>query len=359
MTEAPLLDVVVAVHTAQRPVERTVGSALADPELPVRVTVVAHGLDAGDLKPRLATTADPRLRVMEHHDGIASPAGPMNAGMLAATAPFVSVIGSDDYYEYGALGAALERAQGGADIAILPIRHAGGARVLTPLPRYGRMQRLDPVRDRLFTRTAPLAIVNRGLMLAAGAPFTEGLASGEDLAISTRLWASGARIDYDSTAPAYVIGADASDRVTTALRPLGEELRAVRLLIADRSVGAYSIAVRRALAAKLARVHLIGAVDRRRDAELLAGELEELSRLAHELDAFAPGFAAPLARAEARVFAALAAGEPWRTVADLNRARHCGPWRDRTLSTRVADSLRTDAVLRRYIRYRLEPGERL
>lgn len=358
MTDAPLIDVVVAVHTTARPVERAVSSALADPALPVRVTVVAHGLRSAELQPRLAEVSDTRLRVIEHHDGIASPAGPMNAGMLAATARYVTVIGSDDYYEPGALRAALARTTSGADVAIMPIRREGGARIPTPLPRWGRTRRLDAVRDRLFTRTAPLALVDRALMLAAGAPFTEGLASGEDLAVSTRLWLQAHRVDYDSAAPAYVIGADAPDRVTAARRPAVDELRAVTLLIADPAVRAQPDTVRRALAVKLARVHVIGAVDRRRDAEPAPGEQEVLASLARELHAFAPGFTAPLARAESRLITALADEQPWSAITALDRARDAGPWRDRVLSTRIHHSLQTDAVLRRYVRYRVEPGAR-
>lgn len=356
MTDEPFLDIVIAVHTAQRPVERAVGSALADPGLPVRVTVVAHGIAAESLRPRLAGISDERLRVIEHHDGIASPAGPMNAGMLAATARYVTVIGSDDYYEAGALQAALSRTTEGAEVVILPIRRDDGARVSTPLPRWRHTRRLHPARDRLFTRTAPLAVVSRELMLADGAPFTEGLSSGEDLAISTRLWAGGARIDYDAAAPAYVIGADAPDRVTAALRSLGDELRAVELVLGDPAVRAYPRAVRRSLAVKVARVHVIGAVARRHGAEPTTGERTVLARLARELSHVAPGYAAALSRAESGVIEALAHDLPWIDVVDRDRERDEGSWRTRVLPTRLVDSLRTDAVLRRFVRYRLEPG---
>ncbi|MGY6497686.1 MAG: glycosyltransferase [Microcella sp.] len=356
MTADPLIDVVVAVHTTERPVERAVTSALIDPTLPVRVTVVAHGLSADAFKSRLSAVSDARLRIIEHHDGIASPAGPMNAGMLAATAPYVTVIGSDDHYDSGALATALARAKDGANIVILPIRRDDGARIPTPLPRWRRTRRLDPARDRLFTRTAPLALVDRGLMLTRGAPFTEGLASGEDLAISTRLWASGARIDYDPSAPAYVIGHDSADRVTSVPRPLAEELKAVTLLLGDPVVRAYPLAARRALAVKLARVHLFGAVHRRSEAQPRPGERDALAALARDLEAFAPGFGVALSRAEHRVIDGLADGISWQAVVALDHARESGPWRDRVLSTRIRDSLRSDAVLRRYIRYRLEPG---
>lgn len=358
MTAPPLIDVVVAVHSLSRPVERAVASALNDATLPVRVTVVAHGLRADDLQPRLGSVTDPRLRVIEHHDGIASPAGPMNVGMLAATARYVTVIGSDDFYEPDALRVSLARAMEGAEVVMLPIRHDDGTRIPAPLARWGRTRRLHPVHDRLFTRTAPLALVNRSLMLAGGLPFTEGLATGSDHAIGARLWTSGARIDYVASAPAYVIGADALDRVTEAVRPLTEELRAVTRLIADSAVRAYPLEVRRALAVKLARVHLIGAVVRRRDFEPAPEEQLRLSVLARDLCEFAAGFTAPLSRAEARVIDALADGRPWPIVATLDRAREDGSWRNRVLSTRLVDSVRTDAVLRRYVRYRLEPGVR-
>ena len=49
----PVVDVVIAVHTAQRPVARAVASVL-DCRAPVRVTVVAHHVEPALIEANLA-----------------------------------------------------------------------------------------------------------------------------------------------------------------------------------------------------------------------------------------------------------------------------------------------------------------
>src|SRR5699024_6411935 len=99
----PEVDVVVAVHTPERRVERAVLSVVLT-EAPVRVTVVCHGTPLEPIAERLGVLAeDPRVRLLPFTDGVPSPAGPFNAGLDAATAPWVSVLGSDDVLEVGAI----------------------------------------------------------------------------------------------------------------------------------------------------------------------------------------------------------------------------------------------------------------
>ncbi len=69
-------------------------------DVQLRVTVVAHDLDADAVRTRLGALADdPRVRLAEHRDGLRRPAGPFNHGLDLATAAFVSVMGSDDELE--------------------------------------------------------------------------------------------------------------------------------------------------------------------------------------------------------------------------------------------------------------------
>ena len=66
----PEVDLVIAVHTAQRPIERAVASVLSGTVAPVRVTVVCHGVDVALIMARLGSFADdPRVRLLPFADG--------------------------------------------------------------------------------------------------------------------------------------------------------------------------------------------------------------------------------------------------------------------------------------------------
>src|SRR5690606_19882630 len=140
----------------------------------------------------------------------------------------------------------------GADIQLAPLRHQSGELLANPLARPLRRHRLDPVRDRLFHRTAPLGLIRRALVAGPG-PLTEGAPVGGDLAWSCRLWTSGARIDFDPRHPAYVIGADADARITMTPRPIADVLAPVDSLIAEGWIDRQAEPVRTSLVAKLVR----------------------------------------------------------------------------------------------------------
>ena len=159
----PDVDLVVAVHDLRRPIGRAVGSALANRVASVRVTVVAHGLSPDALARSLGPLADDaRVRTLAFSDGVSSPAGPFNAGITAATGRFVAIMGSDDELEAGAIDSWLDVADRTGSRAVIPrLRHASGRGVPTPPVRPGRTRGLDPVRDRLAYRTAPLGLLHR------------------------------------------------------------------------------------------------------------------------------------------------------------------------------------------------------
>lgn len=307
----PAVDVVIAVHNADRPVGRAVESVLQG-GVPggargVRISVVCHNIDPVHIRRKLPAESVETLRLLSCQDGIPSPAGPFNLGVASAEADYVSIMGSDDYLEPGALAGWLSLARRfDSDAVIAPQRHASGSKVRTPPVRVGRSLDLDPVRDRLSYRTAPLGLVKLKEIQRLGLAFGAGRRSGEDQEFSAKLWFGGGRIDYARRAGAYVVGADASDRVSSAPRPVEEDLRFALDLVNDPWFESLSVASRRAIVVKLIRVHIFGVVHARSGIEHWAGEdRRELSVAAEALIRAAPRSRDVLSISEARLLAAV------------------------------------------------------
>lgn len=295
----PLVDLIIAVHTPARPIARAVASVLRFTRSPVRVSVVCHNTDPDPISSALGELRDdPRLRLLRCVDGIASPAGPFNTGLDAASAPFTSVMGSDDELQPGAIDAWLARQRRDRAAAVIArLVHAGGRGVPTPPVRPGRRSGLDGVKDRLSYRSAPLGLVSRAEF--ASLRFTPGLPTGEDVGYVTRLWFSGNRISFDRGGPAYLIHDDAEDRVSFAAKPIAQELAFLALLLRDPWVLALDAVRRRSLAVKLLRIHIFGAVTYRRDASAwLAAERDALAAAVRECLRFSPESLRVLARAD-------------------------------------------------------------
>ncbi|HWL77206.1 glycosyltransferase family 2 protein [Microbacterium sp.] len=298
---SPRVEVVVAVHSETRPVERAVASALAT-RAPVRVTVVAHNLDPAAVRRRLGDLQDDhRVRIVELADGIGSPAGPFNRGIELATGEFVSIIGSDDSFAPGAIDAWLRVAdEGGADVVIAPIRRTSGGWGTMPRVRPGRVHHLDGDRDRLFERAAPLGLFRRSTFGALR--FTAGLPRGEDQPFGLHLWFSGASVSFDPAAPAYVEHGDQADRITHEPRPLRDDLMFVDAIEADAALSALPLASRRAIAARLARAQLVGGIAARAtEAGIGEADREVAAKTVRRLERWAPGFRKILANRDARV----------------------------------------------------------
>lgn len=293
----PDVDVVIAVHDPQRAIARAVRSAL-DSRAAVRVTVVCHGLDREHIAERLGSLADdPRVRLMEHHDGIASPTGPFNAGLDAADARFTSVMGSDDELESGAIDAWLRVAERErADVVIPPLRHAGGARVPTPPVRPWRSRGLSDVADRLHYRSAPLGLVSRARF--GDVRMMTGVHVGEDLDYSGRLWTSGARIVLARRAPAYLIHDDAPARVTFTPRAIDDELAYLPALLEASWLADATDGQRTAWAVKMWRINVFGALFYRSEHAWSIGDRAALASLARALSGIAPGALERLSRAD-------------------------------------------------------------
>lgn len=328
----PDVDLVVAVHSPERPTRRAIESVLRN-DARVRVTVVCHNIGPERIAGPLGELAtDARVRLVGLADGVRSPAGPFNHGIAVATAPFVSIMGSDDQLAPGAIDSwlALQR-ETRAEMVITRLQRVGEAVVPTPPARPGRRRDLDPVRDRLSYRSAPLGLMSRTMIERLGLRMTATMPVGSDVEFVSRLWFGAQRIAFDRRGPAYLIGADASDRVTEALRPIEVELRFLRALTELPWLRALPRVARCAIAVKVTRIHLFGAVHNRPDPVVWTPtERGDLAAVAASVEQVAPGFARVLSRAERDLLDAIAdAGE--RTDAERllalsrRRRRHGRP----------------------------------
>lgn len=315
----PSVDVIIAVHQPTRPIERAVASVLDHTRAPIRVTVVVHNTDPEPLRARLAAYAgDARLRVVEYRDGIPSPAGPMNHGFGLATAPYTSLIGSDDTLEPGALDAWLAAARAvDADMVIAPTRDEHGS--LAPSPpirvRSGATRVLNPSRDRLAYRSAPLGLIGRARHGALR--FPEGVATGEDQPFAAQLWFTGGTTVFPITAPGYREHHDQGDRVTFTPRSIVEEFKSLDTLLDPQAPWMRTPAYRLALCTKLVRANVTDALRIRIGSAWTTEAAEQLAAVIARLLAVEPQLRTVLSRAEAQLLDALA--DPATAVAELTR----------------------------------------
>lgn len=333
-----LLDVVIAVHTPDRPVERAVASLVAgglptDPAARrrLRITVVCHNTEVEPIRARVAAGHRPFVRFLHYEDGIKSPAGPFNHGIAEATGTWVAIMGSDDSVEPGALAAWVQAADdSGADVLVAPMAHAGGGPVRTPVVRPTRRAGLDPVRDRLSYRTAPLGLMRLSLVRGLGLVFPTAYATGEDQSFSARLWFSGARISYGRGLPRYLVHDDARLRVTRTPRTVTEDLAFATDLVATDWFRGLKRRHREALVTKLIRIHVFGHVLLRAEAGTWdASDAARMAVVLRQLLFHAPQAARPLSVADRRLLDAVAREEPDAgTMADLAAARRnfTNPW---------------------------------
>ena len=299
------VDVVIAVHDPARPIARATRSVLDHNGEGVRLTIVCHEIPADRIAEQLPDAHAEQVRLLEHSDGRRSPAGPFNAGIEAAEAEYVAVMGSDDTLAPGAVASWYWQARRHqADAVIARLEHDDGRVVPTPPTRPWRRGVLDPVRDRLSYRSAPLGLVSRAAITRLGLRMDD-VAVGEDVGFVTKLWFGG-RIVFDRSGPAYRIGGDAADRVTFATRPIADELAFVRKLLQRRWFGALGLPERRAVCVKLTRIHLFGAVLNRPDPPWWSSQQrEDLAGVAREILDAAPGMTAVLSRADRALLEAI------------------------------------------------------
>lgn len=320
------VDIVIAVHRTDRPVGRAAASVLDGSSDRVRPLVVGHGLDIDTVRGLLPDAVRERARVISHVDGIPAPGGPFNAGLAASDATYVGVMGSDDTLRPGAADAWRTIAdEHDSDAVIARVEHSTGGLLRTPPVRTVRVRGrgLDLARDRLAYRTAPLGIMRTATLREHGLGMTEGLPTGEDLAFSTRLWSLGRNLRYAADAPAYVIGHDEDERITTSTRPVADELAAVIALVREPWFARMPAPHRTAVGVKLLRIHVFGVAAYREraaawsDADRLA--VRDAARAVLEA---APHALGALSRAEGTLLGALLdPGAPAARIVDASRRR--------------------------------------
>lgn len=308
MTEAAFtVDLVIAVHNPQRPIARAVRSGL-DSGADVRTTVVCHNVGRGAIAAALGEIADhSRVRLIELHDGVRSPSGPFNAGIDIADAAWVAIMGSDDELEAGAIDDWLATAvSNDADMVLPPIVRRGddGDQLVATPPASPRCDRgLQGVRDRLAYRSAPLGLIRRAAL--GDLRFDGGIATGEDVLFSARLYFSGIRI-VRHRGRGYVVHDDATDRVTSAPVTVREALGFVDGLLDSRWFRSQPLAVRIALAVKTLRVNVLGQfVARPAPAQWTEAERDDLLVVVRALEQSAPGAIDRLSRADRALLDAL------------------------------------------------------
>lgn len=356
---APAAELIIAVHSADRPIRRAVESVLAA-AAPGRVlaTVVCHNLEPAAIRDVLAGLPAEQVRVLALADGIHSPAGPFNYGLEHAVARFVGIMGSDDTLETGAVDAWLAAVEGaGAAVVMAPMRLQGGRRILTPRARVLRGMLVDPVRDRLAYRTAPLGLFRRDLLSKHGLALTPELRTGEDLEFGLKLWFSGERIAYPAQGPAYVIGNDAVERVTAAVLPLAEQFRDVRSLVAGMWFAALPERERTAVAVKILRGHVVSAAVRRGpDFSWPAADRRELSRVIELVTGLAPAAPRVLSAPDERLLLELRDAGSAEAVQESLRRRYVANALRRSLTLRWQDNFSVEAPLRSNLNSLLAAG---
>lgn len=315
----PEAEIIIGVHSDTRPVERAVSSVLKN-ERDILVTVIAHNLEPDAVRARLGETlmSDPRVRVLSLEDGVRSPANAFNFGLDNAVGAFVGLLGSDDELAAGALDAWLElAARHSADVVIAPIRRVESGAVPSPRVRPGRTFALSGERDRLFERSAPLGLWRRSTF--TDLRFTEGLPRGVDQSFGIHLWFGDSSIVFDPTSPPYLEHDDQRDRVTKAGGPAADDLAYLDAIEADPVFSTMTSSAKRAVAAKILRVHVIGSISTHIGADgLTESDRSTFRDVWTRLRAWAPGVDGILAVRDVRALREAVA--PTATASSLRRA---------------------------------------
>lgn len=256
------VDVVIPVHTTERPLARAVRSVLATRPRNIRVIVVAHGIAPESLSPQLDAFPPDLVRTVHHVDGIPSLAGPANAGIRASEAEYICRLDSDDEIEPGAIENWRRQAvRHDADLVLARLRLVHKPRLDFPHVRPGRIHDLDVVEDRLFYRSVPFGLIRRRLLEEHRIEAAEGLRPAEDQPMMARAMIEARRIELAAPdAGAHVMHDDQPDRIQHATFPASAVLAGVRLIVESDWFVALPRPTARSLGVKMLRRVLIPAV---------------------------------------------------------------------------------------------------
>ncbi len=260
----PAVDLVVAVHSTGRPVERAVASVLDGTRSAVRVTVVCHNIGRAEIAGKLGFS--PPI------PGCASSSTSTACGRPRARSTGAWTRRRRRSRRSWAPTTCWNRARStpGRGRACRRRRRRGH-----PASACGRSGRPDatrpPGQDASPGRDPRQALVpqrSAGARPSGGvpdAPPDGGAPVGGDIAFVLALWFSRRRISYDRTGPAYVIGADAVDRVTFRPKPVAEEFTYLPSLVEAEWFMDLPARARASYAVKFLRVQVFGAVHNRPD----------------------------------------------------------------------------------------------
>lgn len=266
--------IVIPVHSTDRPIRRAVSSVLNCAN--AGVVVVAHGVDPTELD----IPSCKRVQVLVLEERLGLPGAAFNAGLNSTSAPWVGVLGSDDWFEPGALEAMLSHAKARrVDGVIAPLRHMGSVRnEVTPASWFRR--NLHPSKSYMYYRTAPLGIFSGAILRDPKFQFRADVPAGVDFINGPVLWSVGLNISFYPQDPAYVVGNDAVNRVTKVRGPLADHA-AVWADLWDhpviRNLGARD---RKAIAHKIWVTHIFPIANGRRSRDAwLEGDFTWLSQM--------------------------------------------------------------------------------
>lgn len=315
----PIVDVLIPVHTAQRPIARATASVLTTASIDTRVTVVCHNVATEQIAAALGAWAlDPRVRLLHLEDGVPSPAGPINAGLDAASGEFTAILGSDDEYEPGAIDAWVAVARrDAADVVIPPLRDSPGGLTKSPPVRPFRTSRLDGVKDRLAYRTVQLGLVSRHRF--GDIRMTSGLRTGEDVIQGASLWYSDARISILRDGPGYLIHEDdPANRSSSGSKPAAESLLFLDAVLAPDFTSTLTASQRESFAVKLLRTHVMDILGASLGAGAPGPDLAALSAGVRRIVGLAPTCMGIVSRRESRILSELlGAADPELLSAEL------------------------------------------
>ncbi len=336
-----LAQVVVPVHSVGSRYLRAVDSVLRSPG--VGVVVVAHGLSGSELN----LPADERVTLIEIADGVGKPGAAINAGVRAASAPYLGIMGPDDWYEDGALEKMLNHlSEDGGDGVLSPLRYDYSLRAEVN-PINARTRKLRACEDGLFFRTAPLGLFQRELLQSPRYAFDESTRSGEGLLASARLWTDDLSISHYGYDPAHVVGSGAKSPATLAPGPLSERIRAWRTIWERNKLASLSLKQRQGLADATFQVGILPLLQAQPQAEQWSdGDTWLLTDLVRVMKVAAPGFDDGFTRTWSAVGAALEAGD----LGEALRAMQGASYLDNRLPARPGALLDRNSWLSKQLR---------
>ncbi len=326
---APLVDVIIPVHTTERPIDRAVASVVAG-GLPltddggVHITVVCHNIEPDRIRACLSPAHQDGVELLAHIDDTRNPAGARNAALARTTARYVSFLDSDDTLDPGALARWERIARKHGSAAVLArVSRENGKVLRTPVTRPWRSKNLGALADRLAYRTRVAGLLRADALKQIGLRFPGEFETGEDQSFSLRLHTEAGRIDYARGRPGYHLRDDATDRITSAAKPLADVLEAFLDLGASAWMHSRSPAFRRSYAVKVFRIHVFDEVTARtRRGTWTAADAAAARDAVRQLLADAPGAERAMCRADRDLLDLLERGETDRaTVTRAAEAR--------------------------------------